>query len=222
MKNDFEIRAFTFIELLVSMAIIAILLALIFPLMKMLVGEARQAQCQGRLRALGGALAAYVGDHQGSFPMAAQTYDGYWYDILSPYMGDRGAKLPSQRAAVPSWMVCPEKPRLLGYGWNQKYFGNHAYKRDWGIEADEAAFAKMPQISAPSRTIILGDSKDAEIRPERDYEHRYIYTERTQSAYWAARHQGGGNYLFCDGHVERLTPENLKEMAPEIFQRWKL
>lgn len=224
MKNDLKTAAFTLVELLVSLAIIAILISLIFPLMKMVVGEARRAQCQGRLRALGGALAAYIGDHEGSFPMAAQTYEGYWYDIISPYMGDKGTKLPSQRAAVPQWLVCPAKPDLLGYGWNQEYFGNHAYRRDWGIEADDAAFSKMVQVTSPARTIILGDSKDAEVQPANDYQHRYIYTKPaspTHRPLVAARHHGGGHYLFCDGHVELLTVDELVKLAPGIFQKVK-
>ncbi|MBE3123464.1 MAG: hypothetical protein IMZ65_01530 [Planctomycetes bacterium] len=32
--------------------------------------------------------------------------------------------------------------------------------------------------------------------------------------YLAARHGGEANVLFCDGHVETLTPDNLQEKAP--------
>lgn len=83
------------------------------------------------------------------------------------------------------------------------------------------SFAKLSDVPEPEATVIIGDSKDLDVAPEKAWEHRYIYRA---SGFWythAKRHQGGGNYLFVDGHVEWFTPENLRAQLPYLFDRYK-
>jgi prepilin-type N-terminal cleavage/methylation domain-containing protein len=61
-------RAFTIVELLVTMAIIAMLAALAAPEYSRLVDRARSTACAGNLRSIGIALLNYVNDNDGRFP----------------------------------------------------------------------------------------------------------------------------------------------------------
>lgn len=62
-------RAFTLVELLVVIGIIAVLAGLITPVALKASREAKRAACLGKLRGLGVSLEAYLGDHLGVMPM---------------------------------------------------------------------------------------------------------------------------------------------------------
>lgn len=61
-------RAFTLLELLVTITIIAILSTLAYSLTQRGIQRAYALHCTGNLRNLGSALQLYLADHQGSFP----------------------------------------------------------------------------------------------------------------------------------------------------------
>lgn len=69
-------RGFTLIEILVVIAIIALLAAMIFPVLATARGKARSAACQSNLKQLGTAMAMYVGDYE-RFPYAVDPSDKY-------------------------------------------------------------------------------------------------------------------------------------------------
>ena len=60
--------AFTLIEMLVVIAILAILVAIILPASMKGIEMSRRASCANNLKALGSIFAAYATDHQGEFP----------------------------------------------------------------------------------------------------------------------------------------------------------
>lgn len=85
--------AFTLVELLVVMGILAILAALIVPLARNGVARARSAQCLGNLRSLGGAFGQYLGEHNMKFPDMEAGRDSKGEDVpvldvvLAEYVG---------------------------------------------------------------------------------------------------------------------------------------
>jgi prepilin-type N-terminal cleavage/methylation domain-containing protein len=86
-------RAFTLIEVLVVIAILAILAGLLFPVLAAVREQARQTQCRGHLRQIGLALAMYRDDYA-AFPLRLSGLAGAYVTdprlFLCPSDPDRG------------------------------------------------------------------------------------------------------------------------------------
>ena len=74
-------RAFTLIELLTVIAIIALLAAIIFPVFASVRGKARGAACLSNLRQIGTATLMYTQDYDGIVPYGKDASDAYVPDI---------------------------------------------------------------------------------------------------------------------------------------------
>lgn len=98
LKGPREARAFTLIELMVVITIIAILAAILFPVFARAREKARQARCASNLLNIGIALRVYGTEHCGHLP---PTNNDLW--PLVP------ACLPD-----PEVLQCPSVGRLLG------------------------------------------------------------------------------------------------------------
>jgi len=72
-----RIHAFTLIELLTVIAIIALLAAIIFPVFATARGKARATACQSNLRQLGTATQMYMQDYDGIIPFGKDASDTY-------------------------------------------------------------------------------------------------------------------------------------------------
>lgn len=69
-----QCRAFTLVELLVVMGIIAIMIALLFPAIGGAIVSMNEVHCQNNLAQLSKVIQAYCGDSKGSFPLYATKY----------------------------------------------------------------------------------------------------------------------------------------------------
>src|SRR3954470_14083772 len=61
-------RAFTLVELLVVIGIIAVLIGILLPVMSSVQGRARDLKCQVNLRQIGIALRGYAEENKGTYP----------------------------------------------------------------------------------------------------------------------------------------------------------
>jgi prepilin-type N-terminal cleavage/methylation domain-containing protein/prepilin-type processing-associated H-X9-DG protein len=97
--NQTRVRAFSLIEVLVVIGIIAILIALLLPSLIRARQHALQIKCMAQLRQVGIALTAYAGANRGHYPSWSnwQVYGGDgtgedeegpgWVEMLEPYIG---------------------------------------------------------------------------------------------------------------------------------------
>ena len=78
-------QAFTLIELLTVIGIIAVLAALLFPVFATARGKAREITCVSNLRQIGMAIKMYTQDHDELYPWAVDPTDKYTPEIWSQF-----------------------------------------------------------------------------------------------------------------------------------------
>lgn len=201
--------AFSLIEILIAIGIMVVLVAVAFPSLRSSMEASAKIKCNNNLRGLGVGLGSYINDHNGSLIPAYQGGYGYWFNEIAPYMESK-EELNWTNNIYPSWLQCPLKHNQCGYGWNYFHFGHNTYS------ITNSSFARFLQVTEPTRTIIIGDSADDPNAAKS--EHYVIYGTKLRLA---KRHSGGsGNYLFFDGHVESMTPEQLSKQLPRIFEKY--
>jgi type II secretory pathway pseudopilin PulG len=82
--------AFTLSELLMVVAILALLLGMLLPSLVNALEFPRRTACLNNLRQMGQALSGYQGSNNGYMPpFAGHAYDWIWPDSLSPYISGK-------------------------------------------------------------------------------------------------------------------------------------
>lgn len=81
-------RAFTLFELMVATAIVALLVALIFPALRSTQTRAKQIKSLANLHAIGVGLGLYMAENQNTFPASCNSTftGGFWTESLAPFL----------------------------------------------------------------------------------------------------------------------------------------
>ena len=114
--------AFTLIELLLVISIIAILVAILLPVLGMVRTRMDSAQCLSQLRQIGAGVSAYVNDHTGTLPGPLSFEQSAVYTpgqpgslaaLLENYLGTAGTMTPDGANHYSPLFVCPAAARKL-------------------------------------------------------------------------------------------------------------
>ena len=184
--------AFTLIELLVVIAIIAILAALLLPALSKAKERAWATDCLNHLRQIGIASVLYADDYEQALPRSQHSGES-WVGTLQPYCS--GTNL---------WRCHrdPHKTRLYSYAVN-----------DFLLPPDAGSglpnFSRVTAVPSPSETFFMAECADAYVSSDHfhfaDADEGGYTTNAFVGQVAVRRHSGAANYVFMDGHVERLT-----------------
>ncbi|BCM91549.1 hypothetical protein IAD21_03424 [Abditibacteriota bacterium] len=175
-------RAFTLLELVIVVAIIAVGAAFLWPVFARLNSPKREGSCLANLKQIGLGFIQYTQDYNDKFPFAHATPTMGWADALQPYLKSR------------SVFWCPMTPTLTAPG-NDNFYN----RRLSGVAASK--------VSTPSLTILAGDGEAN--APTWNLWAKSPADAATNSTSPSQRHDGTANYLFADGYVKALKPSSI-------------
>ena len=194
-------RAFTLMELLVVMAIIAILAALLLPVLSQAQARAKRMSCVNHLRQMGMAFQNFAHDHNSQFPMAVPASAGGSEEFTATSLqvaGDfffsfRHFQALSNELVTPNLLVCPSDTRTAAVSFATLQNDNLSYFV--GLKSD---YSHPNSILAGDRNVtndLAGTSTLVRLKDARGWR------------WTSALHKFKGNLLFADGHVdEKSTP----------------
>jgi len=208
--------AFTLVELLVVVAVIALLIALAFPALRSTIETSRRATCAGNLKTLAAAVLSYAGENNGRLPYThGNTVDipggpasAPWFWAAGDYIGSKYTRAQEldwskQKTfrGLPSSLYCPSAKREtnnatpydVSYGINAILAGNSGGGR---------AQTRVSSVPRPSRMLLLADSMS--------YSEKGSHAWSLRPATVSQRHGTEANVAWLDGHVSR---ESLEELA---------
>jgi prepilin-type processing-associated H-X9-DG protein/prepilin-type N-terminal cleavage/methylation domain-containing protein len=203
---------FTLVEMLVVVAILALLTAILLPVLLQAQAKSRQSACLSNMRQLIIAFRLYADNHDERLP--GTTEWTLWGELsrrgVLPVTESLGCpNVPQGREAI-NFIFTRYGERLMGvpgYGYNQT-LQDGSYPDIPGRKYSEIIF--------PSTTVCLSETAlgvDLEVFPPGPDPYFYNFDSGMypydQERAWE-RHQGGSNYAFCDGHVKWLRAEGVR------------
>ena len=215
--------AFTLIEILVVIAIIAILAAILFPVFARARENARRTSCASNLKQIGLGLLQYTQDFDEKMPFsffgAAGDSDAAnykWMDAIFPYVRSE------QLFDCPSDALSPTYKFRSGQN-----YGSYAQNGAYGMGGDNqnpprsssSHLVSLAQIVQPAQTVWATDSNnsaDLSRGGSSGGSYGFFWTNAAnnpsissapgsgyrQLQQIAERHLGTTNVLYCDGHVK--------------------
>lgn len=197
---QFGQSGFTLVEMLVTIAIIAILSALLMPAYQAAKAKARRLQCVSNLRQNGLAFHVFLHDHDSKFPMQVSTNDGGTLEFIQNsylipnqfYFGYRHFQALSNSLGMPATLVCPtDQSRHPANDFSELNNSNISYFV--GANAD---YSLPNSILAGDRNITNSGAGDVTI---------VRLADGTAVSWTPELHHSKGNVLYADGRVDELN-----------------
>jgi prepilin-type processing-associated H-X9-DG protein/prepilin-type N-terminal cleavage/methylation domain-containing protein len=199
--------AFTLVELLVVLGILAALAAVVLPVTGRAREAGRRTVCQSNLRQIGLAIQQYVQDNDGTYPLQMSVRDDggvptafSWQQAISPYVRNRQV------------FHCPGQP--AGSLYNEHYSYNGRRLNTFIPKRPKATVYGTHEAGLPDAATTWLNVDSGFITPDGVYHHLREVSETSCGRRFTGStlHAGGGNYSFLDGHVKWLTPEAMGEV----------
>ena len=210
-------RTFTLIELLIVIAVIAILAGMLLPALNKAKQTAYRISCMSKMRQFGQASMMYSNDQKEYLPlyMSAAKFSGYianskgaYYDFtdlgtLAPYLGCNRSTNPGEADKMylgavlkngrRNRMACPAAPIRQDIP-----SGNYYYSIGHNMYVEGEKISSLTQISGK---LFFTDMRELALHPSIAY--WYVTTTGNNFyRYIGNRHSNGANMTFVDGHAE--------------------
>jgi prepilin-type N-terminal cleavage/methylation domain-containing protein/prepilin-type processing-associated H-X9-DG protein len=200
--------AFTLIELLVVIAIIAVLVAMLLPGLASARNRAKLVVCTSNLKQIHTAYMLYAQEnndwvlHFASWPpLSGIQYHYDWPSYIAKYVG-----LPLRDPQGNAWMASPNRDRTVFSCPAADAKCYYSFSINTEIGGGSKGVHRLTNESCPEFTMRIGERGPARNGQTDNWlinsgicNYGNITGVLSQLT---SRHFGGGNYLFCDGHIE--------------------
>lgn len=207
-------EAFTLIELMVVIGIIAVLASLLLPVLGKAKNKAMGIACSNKVRQWGIAIRMHVDSNQDKFP-----FDGTpgqpinkgknkqaWYNATARYMSDNGlakAYTITNRLPIPgrsSIFLCPTPTNRLVTVMPTMNKPLFHYGINGRLVTDRGQSTTEDSVLRPVQTVLFTDNTENRIP--------YVTGRNV-----LARHDFKAKVAFVDGHVGNVTSNDLRRTA---------
>ncbi len=189
-------RGFTLLEVLVTIAIVAVLAALLIPALKGTLRRGKDAQCLSNLRQIGVAIRLASADNNRLIPTFTLKPGGgdlgSWAQNIGGYLGS------SQDWTSNRVFLCPLDTRIPGTPYYNGYYASYGLNIELCANAEIGT--NLAAVSEQSKTFLVMDV-EASFGAHPTWGGSYNPQPR---------HAGRCNVVFVDGHVQALTPDEIK------------
>lgn len=218
---------FTLVELLVVVAVVALLTALLLPALGKAREMAKRSLCISNLRQLGQGVNAYACDFNDWMPIAndkaGHTYE--WKAEVAECLGLAASPVNNLSEKMFRCSSIKDDPGLThagyggGYGWNASLGDLAPTNNGFGYMDGDAmrGRVRLSTTTAPSETAVAGDGVDWMGVGGGDWSYAYLFP--TSAGNYSSkpspsvgnRHGGGINLIWADGHVEWKSQRVLRQ-----------
>ena len=209
--------AFTLVELLVVISIIALLVSILMPALAKARNQAKNVMCMSNLHQVGLSCQMYTMDFEDVLPIAwdqdkylVDSVKGRWMTTLDDldYLPD------GKREAI----LCPSFAPTAET-WHELFKKHGVVSRSYGMRYSGTGFSdmKISKIKTPSQFLYVADSIEMTTTHEQWY---YIEYPGNSGNYriHTGRHNKKANALMADNSVARLGKDDILN----LYDPWKL
>ncbi len=204
--------AFTLVELLVVLGIIAVLASLVAPAIGGAGAAARCTECAAKLRTLANGVLLYCNDHNAEFPRSFHSGGTHrepgWAMSVAPYIG-----LSEKQISDPALWEQAFNDLYRSPADNSRDLFIYSYALNVHFELDPngddytgapETWRRTNQVPRPSRTLLFGQPRSIAFGDHLMC-HQWSGMGAAKNALNHMIHRGRANYAFADGHVETLV-----------------
>jgi len=191
-------RGFTLIEILVVIAIVAVLAAMLFPTLAKARASAQRVSCLSNMRQIGMAIQMYTMGHAERMPGPGPS-GREWPLSLQPYIGSTQifSCITDPHEGEPS--IAGMGTAKLSYGWNSLDVGDGRY----GFRKPDGTPLALSRVDQPSETIVIFDYLATNAPSEGHLTNvGHLDTGSATTTRVEGRHLDGFNTLYADSHVK--------------------
>ena len=212
-------KSFTLIELLLVIAIIAILAGMLLPALNNARERARIATCLSNHKQISLALIFYADENDGQYPSA---YDKNYGSNRKEW----NKRLYTDKYVTPKKsLICPADPySAAATSLDDVYYSGigfrTVYENSPGVfwSSDSKYIINQKSITIPSEYVVLGDTKQNSSSKKGFYT-LTNNTDKTKTL--ALRHKKNLNVAFLDGHaktIDKKGVDNLRDIDDSIWK----